>query len=476
MTRPWRCPQVVRTSVLPLIVVWSLCSAPLSGRTVLTVGPDGTYASIQNAIDAAVVGQETEILVQGGGRTYFEDLQIPGSFTSGSIVLFGGWDDSFVIHTDEPETTTIDAGGSRVLDIGLAGGKVEIRNFTLTAGRAAQGAGVLVAPGGNAKVVFRKVRIANNVATSAGDALGGGLWALLDNAQQLEMHDCLIEKNRAVSTGGGLANAGGMGIIAAGTSRLLIEETDIDENRIETAGDSSAGGGLLLELTEGAQATLEGTVFVGNSGSNGQGQISGTGTWAATGDTATLLVQRCAWAGNEGIGTEAGPQFASWHLQTSSMRMRDTGFVQGDSDGLAIEASNSSVVNLVNLTLADHPGNGVSLTRQNPAATITLYNSIAFNNGTDLALSGTVDMGSNLIGVDPLFVDPMNLDYYLQVGSPAHNAGNNSPPGGLSATDLSGLTRVLDGTVDIGVYEGVGRIFDDQFESGSTGEWSGAVS
>jgi hypothetical protein len=86
-----------------------------------------------------------------------------------------------------------------------------------------------------------------------------------------------------------------------------------------------------------------------------------------------------------------------------------------------------------------------------------------------------VDTGSNLIGVDPLFVDPSELDYHLMPGSVAFDAGDNTPPGGLGSTDLDGRPRIADGTVDIGAFEGLIVIFNDGFESGNTSAWTTTV-
>ena len=86
-----------------------------------------------------------------------------------------------------------------------------------------------------------------------------------------------------------------------------------------------------------------------------------------------------------------------------------------------------------------------------------------------------MDDGANLIGIDPLFTDPENLDYHLEPGSPAEDAGDNDPPGGLGAVDYDGRPRILNGTVDIGMYEGVAVVFSDGFESGDGSAWSAVV-
>ena len=455
------------------VAAWLHAPVGVQAATPLTVGPAGTYANIQDAIDAAVVGEDTEIRVQGGGQTYFENLQIPNSFTSGSIRLRGGWDATFNVNSDDPEDTIIDGGGGlRVLDVALGGGAFEIRDVTLTNGEAIQGAGVHVAPAGDAVVTLHNCWITENIATSAGDALGGGIWALLSGSQELEIVECMVMQNQSLSTAGGLANAGGLGVIASGSSRVDIRETEFVENHIGTAGASSAGAAMLLQLSENAEADLEDSVVVGNTGTNSQGQVLGTGSWVVTEGSAVLRVPRTVWANNEGVGGDVGPQFGSTHRGQSSMRMSEAGIVQGDSEGLMIVAEETSVVNLVNLTVADNPDIGLSLTEQGGGATLSLYNTIAFNNGTDLSTSGTVDAGFNLIGVDPLFINPSVFDYRLGIGSPAENTGDNSPPGGLSTIDLDGNPRIQDGFVDIGALEGIAEIFSDGFESNDTSAWS----
>lgn len=83
-----------------------------------------------------------------------------------------------------------------------------------------------------------------------------------------------------------------------------------------------------------------------------------------------------------------------------------------------------------------------------------------------------VTTGSNLLGIDPLFVSPAMWDCRLRTGSPALNEGDNSPPGGLGQTDLDGNPRVFDIVVDIGAYEWVAALFEDGFEFGDTSGWT----
>ncbi len=58
---------------------------------------------------------------------------------------------------------------------------------------------------------------------------------------------------------------------------------------------------------------------------------------------------------------------------------------------------------------------------------------------------------NNSIGNPPAFVDSVNGDYRLQIGSPCIDAGNNAYV--TAVTDFDGDARVFNGTVDIGAYE-----------------------
>jgi len=77
------------------VAIWAHTAVVVQAQTILTVGPDGSFDTIQEAINVVVVSTDTEIRVQARGLPYVENLLIPNSFTSGSILLYGGWNDSF---------------------------------------------------------------------------------------------------------------------------------------------------------------------------------------------------------------------------------------------------------------------------------------------------------------------------------------------------------------------------------------------
>ncbi|MGB5661046.1 MAG: hypothetical protein WBO54_16360 [Thermoanaerobaculia bacterium] len=457
-------------SALALLVTMGNAEAQV---TILEVGPSATYNNIQDAINAAVVGDDTEIRVQSG--TYTENLLVSSAFNAGSLTLLGGWDSTFTQRDSNPNNTIIDGNASgQVLGLAVTGGSFLIDGFTITNGFFAPGGGVYVVGSGDGKVTLRNLRIVGNSATAPGFAYGGGLKADLIGNQVLEVIDCAFKDNEAVSTGGSSAVGGGMNISCLGNARFLIQDCEIEQNSIDSNGGSRWGGGFFLFAGENVQGEILDSYPSDNEALGSGADLHGAGALLSTSGSALVNLERTGWALNHVTAGGSAPQLEIFTIDTSTVRISDSGFAQGDEDGVYAQCSGSSTLQLVNLTVADNSGIGLDL-RQSTSSTVSLYNSISFGNGTDLSTSGTIDSGSNLIGVDPLFVDPTGFDYHLLIGSPAENVGDNSPTGDLGLFDFDGRPRIKDGIVDIGFMEGIAEVFIDGFESGDTTTWSRTV-
>jgi hypothetical protein len=467
-----------KARVVGLVVV-SLALGALSASrldsqvTVLEVGPSGTYTTIQGAIDVVVNGADTEIHVEQN-TTYTENLEVPATFNSGSLSILGGWDATFSTRDPDPEHTVIDGNATgRVLNILIGGGTFLVDGFTLTNGKG-DGAGARVFTNladNDAQIVIRNNWIAENHYLTSTSAYGGGLYAYLRGTQHLEILDCLIIGNTSTaSSPTGYARGGGIFIQSADETTYLIDNCDVTENSVVGNGGERAGAGLYFSRERNSVGKLYDTYVFGNT-ILGTGTSTGSGGSFKTTGTGALEVVRTGWAENTVDTGEATPQLVlSVEVGSNTLRMTDSGLAQGDSGGLEVHAASTGSVQLVNLTVADHPGTGI-LATQEDTSTLAIYNTIAYGNGTDLTTSGTVDTGSNLIGVDPLFLDPFNLDYFLTEGSPAENMGDNYPPGGLGPLDVEGNSRVIDGIVDIGFAEGIDVIFASSFETGDKSTW-----
>ena len=77
------------------ILVW-ICFLWTSsvGAAIYTVGPGGTHATVQGAIDAALWAPGVDEIRVGAG-TYVENLNLSQGGSSNVIVMTGGWDAGF---------------------------------------------------------------------------------------------------------------------------------------------------------------------------------------------------------------------------------------------------------------------------------------------------------------------------------------------------------------------------------------------
>src|SRR5690242_15407456 len=99
----------MRAPAAACLVLWA-ASAHAEPLPSFTVGPGGTHASIQSAIDAALAsGESREIRVAAG--TWSERLTIRHAGPAGRLLLLsGGWDKSFLVPLPDVRPTVVDAG------------------------------------------------------------------------------------------------------------------------------------------------------------------------------------------------------------------------------------------------------------------------------------------------------------------------------------------------------------------------------
>ncbi len=111
--------------------------------------------------------------------------------------------------------------------------------------------------------------------------------------------------------------------------------------------------------------------------------------------------------------------------------------------------------NFINNTVVDN-SSGVHAHISN----VTVTNCILWNFGAEAlgcqlsycdVRGGSLGVGN--IDADPMFVDPVNVDYRLKAGSPCIDVGDNSAVPAWVVTDLDGNPRIVNGIVDMGAYE-----------------------
>ena len=483
-------PCIVRSDrrVFGSIVVWvfvsmfAVSARPAGAQIVRhTVAPTGAmYTTIQAAVDACPNAVECHVDVRMA-HTYTENVVFSSSHTSGTILVRGGWDGTFSTRLEGIRASTIDGGGTgRVLDIEVSGGTVEIEGFIIENGSSNYGAGIRVYPPGpsGAVVKLSNLDIRNNHASNINTSEGGGLYAYLDGSERLEIVRCEINSNSAtVTSESNYAGGGGAVIHANGTASFLVDDVWVEENTATSDTTQKEGAGQYFSLAGDASGELVNMRVTGNIAGGTFDAVTGTGGNLSLWDNASLVVRRCVWGLNSNLTGASGWQLHLGSYGNASLLVTDSAVVLGDQNGLYSRAWDSSTQRFVNLTVADNTLYGINFDLVGVGTTGSLYNSIVYGNGTDTYLAAGIATGSNLIGVDPLWVapGPPFYNYHLDQGSPALDAGDNAPPGGLGTLDLDGLPRIQNSTVDIGCYEGAGRLFADGFESGDAGEWSSAV-
>ncbi len=157
-------------------------------------------------------------------------------------------------------------------------------------------------------------------------------------------------------------------------------------------------------------------------------------------------------------GSEAGILLYVGEDMTSSVDISNNTFDNIDGYGIDVTgfpANHAVQLNFYNNVMTRLTGPGFRLPPVVPNLSINHdYNFFYANQSDDF---GGYPSGPNTVlssdNIDPLFVDLLGGDYRLQANSPLADRGTNTPPGGLTLTDLDGKNRVIGGTVDIGAYE-----------------------
>ena len=206
------------------------------------------------------------------------------------------------------------------------------------------------------------------------------------------------------------------------------------------------GGGGLINFSTGEvnlnNLTFDSNAITGSSGGGGVRHAS-NGTLNVTGST--FINNNSTGTGGGGINNFSTNGTVNVTNSTFSGNLANLGG--------GIHTQSSGITNITNCTLVSN-GGGI----RNNSGTVTVKNTIAVGNGTDL--SGTVTETTNLTGTlaSALLSALGNhggttQTFALLPGSPAINAGTSS---GAPTTDQRGIARPQQSGVDIGAFESRG--------------------
>jgi|GEM_PF-2054257 len=260
-----------------------------------------------------------------------------------------------------------------------------------------------------------------------------------------------------------------------GGKDIILTSTDPEDPDVVAATIINGGGADTVVTFAGAETAacqLTGFTITGGSG-------SGVYAGGIHGGMSSAAISRCVITGNTsakggGIRSHSGTISHCWITDNS---VSETG------GGLA-----NSTATITNCLIADNTAGSYGGGINNCDGTIvnctiagnsaptgggikdcdgTITNCIIWDNSPDAVNNSSSPTyscypgagGIGNISADPCFVDGPSGDYHLRCNSPCIDVGTNSPPGGLSSTDLDGGNRLLNGdnngttVVDMGAYE-----------------------
>jgi hypothetical protein len=468
----------MKTQGMLALAGWFALTIPRTAA-ILTVGPGGTHATVQAAIDdAQATPDDDELRLRA--TTFFEHLELLDSDTGGRLEIAGGWDAAFAVRDPAPGATILDGSSTgRVFSGFVNAGELALRGLAFRNGLAEPpqpyGGGLQLSVV-DAEVTIEDCRFDSNLATTTQGTLGaagGGAEIGTNGAAVVHLAGLAFTDNEVfIDDVTGAALGGGFRLSAYGASHILMRHGIATGNELN-GGSQRRGGGFAATTFDSATIEIEDFVVANNRGDTaGAGEALGHGADLGANDSGVLTVRRLEVTDN---WTGTGDDIAQVRLLLfgGTVRLSDTLVARG---GTGIDLSTTTAtVRMTNLTVTGHESTGVRLFAGAPGSA-TLANSIAWDNdgGNAVLIGGTATGSFNLVGVDPLFVDAGAGDYRLSGLSNAIDAGTASPPGGLGPFDLAHASRVAGTLPDQGAIERH-ALFADDFERGDTHAWSTLV-
>ena len=399
----------------------SLCCVRAAEAATIHVPAD--QPTIQQAISAASNGDT--ILVAPG--TYNENINFLGKAIT-------------VASTGGPSVTTIDGGGTEsvvTFSSGEANSSV-LEGFTITNGNASVNN---LYTGGGVAIFYASPTIKNNVVTNNAACSGGGIGLYVSP-------NAVIKGNSVTQNSGGTcigATGGGIYIDGGGVAQII--GNTISKNT------SGSGGGMFLD--DAGAPTIEDNVITGNT--NSGSSASQGGGIATVNQTQGAIVQNLIIAngntGQEGQGGGLWLSVPNGSIGPMSINNTIVANQAGEGSGVYVSGFDAQTALYNNLIVGSSGQSALYCDGTYGATPKALYNNDAFSpsgTGFDGVCSGIVNSNGN-ISADPLFLNPTS-DFRLKNGSPAAGTGDSSAPA-LPWNDLDGNPRVVNGKIDMGVYE-----------------------
>ncbi|MBI1319816.1 MAG: hypothetical protein GC168_12870 [Candidatus Hydrogenedens sp.] len=411
---------------------------------------------IQAGINIAANLGRTEVWVARGD--YAEQRGSNGALVlSPGMAIYGGFDgteDNTNDHDPERNVTIINGStsntGNPALNVVVGAEGVYLDGFVIRGGAGA-GAGLKLQNG--AMGIERCIFIENSSTT-----FGGGI--IVANGA-LDIRDSVVRDNAAQIQGGGIALTG---------STLYAENVLFYRN-------STAGSGGALHVGGSSDTTLVRCRFTENLAELEGGAVYLSGGSGFTADA--------SWFGRN-TALQFGGAFRMVENDAALLRNCVFSLNRSEIHGGAISNNNASPT-FQNCTFSGNAAVSRGSVMFNQVASLPVLNNciLAGNPGETIGnedssgatvsfsiVQGVVVAGLNNLTTNPLFTNPANENYGLQVGSPAIDTGTSA---NAPAEDFFGTARGIDGD-GLGALGGDGSDFDrGAFEALEDGSVSGLV-
>jgi len=236
---------------------------------------------------------------------------------------------------------------------------------------------------------------------------------------------------------------GGGGISLRGASG----NTRIIGNVIATNSMPSGGGGI--SLWAAGAPTIKNNIIEGNDGGGTGGGI------VMFNDASPQIVQNLFF---HNMASEGGAIYWLIPVSTPGMLLLNNTIAENSSSsGSAIfDGGFDTNMTIENNLIIGKAGESAYFCQQfngSTTPTVFAHNDIFAVGAAAISGNCTVATGtSGNISADPKFVNAVAINFDLQTGSPAIDAGDNSAPNSPT-TDLDRFPRIVNGTIDMGAYE-----------------------
>jgi hypothetical protein len=400
------------------------------------------------------------------GSSLASTINVPANQPTIQAGIDAANDGDTVLVAPGTYTENINFHGKRIEVTSSKGSKQTIINGHKT------GPVVTFSSGETSKSLLSGFTITNGLGNAGSNYSGGGIYC--ENSSPT-IKGNIITRNVA-SVGGGIEVNGGSPRILRNVIRKNTQDPNID---------GGWGGGISLE--NGSSATVIGNQISDNLWNGNPGCNCGSGGGIALNSAGSPFLENNVISSNQ---ANFGPGGAIWIVYSTPSIIQNLIYANTAQIGGGIYIDSQSTTSqaiFVNNTFAENIGNaGTGLPGDGSAVYVVGYdNEVEFFNNIFASSAGREsffcapagvlptltdndgfsssgngfggdcagEAGTNgNISAAPQFVAPSRKNFQLKSTSPAVNAGDITAPD-LPAKDLLGKPRIVDGKIDMGVYE-----------------------